>query len=215
MKKFKMYNLKELSKVMQSLSETDKRNTIGAGIVYKFDSKGKLETSYDDGTTGPNKVICNGNELIIDGTLNYSSECYVDESGDRHIGHNITGGGINLFYFLADNTNVEWGASYNDGSQAHINTYHDEHSCNVSYQEGFSNYIHSHTTSGDSQSLASSSDISTGVAMLRRSNNQNDEYDYNYQKFSIYKAHSAGSIDEDTIDYTDDVESIYDQYYGD
>lgn len=211
MKKLKKYSFEELCKGIPSLSETEKRKIVGGGIIYEFDSNGNLLSVCPDGTDGPNMVECNGESMVISGTLNYASEQYVDKNGNTQTGHTISGGGMDLFYFLADNTNVEWGASYNSGSDAHISTAHNENSCFASFQEGYSNYIHSHPAI-DTQDEVSSADISTGVAMLRlnyRGKETGTNTNYNYENFSIYKAHSSGSIEDDTIDYTREVEKAY------
>lgn len=212
MKKLKKYSIEDLCKIMPSMSEIEKKGILGAGIIYRFDSNGNLLTANDDGTSGPNMVECNGQYLELSGSLCYSSYQYEDEYGNTQIGHSLAGGGMDLFYFLADNTDVEWGASYNNGSDAYLNTSHDQHSVNASFQEGYSNYIHSHPTVGETQGEPSSNDISTGVAMLRRNYRGKETgvyLDYNYEHFSIYKAHSSGSIEDDTVDYTKEVRDAY------
>ena len=212
MTKYTKCSLRELDDVLTSLNEEEMQNIVGAKKTYKFDTNGRLVNTMEDDEKGPNLVLCNGQSMYIAGDLNYASEQYKDEKENVHTGHTLSDGNMDLFYFLADNTNVEWGASYNVGSTAFLNTAHAEHSNYVSFQEGYSNYIHSHPTPGETQDQISSWDISTGVAMLKmnyKGKEKGTNPNYNYEKFSMYKAHSEGSVDEDTVDYTRDVRRAY------
>lgn len=195
MNKLKKYTLGQLNQMFTNMTEEELSVYFGGGTTYKFDKKGHMVTEENNFEYN---VVCVGSvSQIYDGTLSVSS--YICSDGTR--GDSIQGANIGLFKFLADNTNVEWGAFYKDGLDAPssrdclLQTTHQRTVCQNRYDEnaGYTSYMHSHPK--QEKYTYSSEDAQAWRQMVEGENNTIGE-------FGIY---SDGYI----RDYSDDV--MYDR----
>ncbi len=188
MKRLNIAQLEELSKKYLRISEEELMNFYGGGETYRFDSKGNLTIEQND--FDYNMVFAGNSSYIYDGTLTLSS--YVSNGVS---GHTINGANLGLFKFLAENTNVEWGALYegkldsDNSTECLLQTTHQKDSVNMEYDttSGYTSFIHSHPSSYPNYS---DTDAETWMDMY-----DNNEYITNY---GIY-------VNGKIKDYSDDV----------
>lgn len=148
MKRLNIAQLEELSKKYLRISEEELMNFYGGGETYRFDSKGNLRIEQNE--FDYNMVFAGNSSYIYDGTLTLSS--YVANGVS---GHTINGANLGLFKFLADNTNVEWGALYEgeldseNSTECLLQTTHQKDSVHMEYDttSGYTSFIHNHPSS--------------------------------------------------------------------
>ena len=167
----------------------------GSGNTYTFSDNGTFITTQNEETY--NIIIARGNQRNTTNDLSYSS--YTNLEGEI-IGSEIYGADYDLFQFLADNTDVEWGAFLNGGVSASgsspclLQTSHSHTSCKTYYNESvlshYDTFMHSHPASGESG--YSESDWNTWRDMYTNSNKT--------KKFGIYTV-----SDKRKTDYSSDV----------
>lgn len=153
-------------------SELEERSQSDRGVAYAFDSYGNVigtrqsESAYDEiyiGGFGSN-CICS--------PLN----CNLTISSYGSNSHEITGGGEEVYKFLANHTTVEWAGSYNgSGSENNwtINTSHSSNGVEAEIVPGDKTHVHSHR--GDS-ATPSNTDLEAKDNFL----------DAGYENFKIY-----------------------------
>ena len=195
MTKLKKYSLEDLEKTFQCMNELEKAMLVGGGYKYRFDAQGHMKGC--EYIAGSHSFVCAGNNSYeIAGDIAISSTPASDDFKDG--GLSIKGGDVNLFKFLAQNTGVEWAASYNPGSDAVINTCFTEDAVDTDRIKGYSRHIHSHPITCDTQGVASSHDISAAVYSMKASGKGL----YDYTNYEIYVPQS------DVIDdYTKEVKN--------
>ena len=187
MKRLNIAQLEELSKKYLRISEEELMNFYGGGETYRFDSKGNLTIEQND--FDYNMVFAGNSSYIYDGTLTLSS--YVSNGVS---GHTINGANLGLFKFLADNTNVEWGALYegkldsDNSTECLLQTSHQKDSLNMMYDttSGYTSFIHNHPSSYPNYS---------------ETDEDTWEYMYNNYYITNYGIYVNGKIN----DFSDDV----------
>lgn len=147
-----MIKLKRLNvQGMAFVNKDQQVNLLGSGYTYTFSSDGTY-TQSEDGNTH-NTIVAGGSERIIYNEL--TCEPYSDMYGNLG-GSEITGLDYDGFKFLADNTDVEWGAYFNGGFSASggtpciLQTSHSHTACLAATGSGYDTYLHSHPAEGNS-----------------------------------------------------------------
>lgn len=200
MKKIGKYTLSALAKSMSQCDREEMSKFIGGGFKYTFNGAGQLDKveEVEEVEGDMNIVSAGGSILSVSGDLsiNFTPANEDFKSG----GLSINGGNMDLFKFLADNTDVEWAASYDSNGNAVINTNYDAYAVEVNRLDGFEYHIHSHPgeiEENEAYSYASDKDVSSGVASLRGTLHGK----YDYERFEIYIPATENSEGE-IFDYT-------------
>lgn len=146
------YTSTQLKEALESLSEREKAVIIG-GTRYNVDRNGNFSGPINDGNPY-DTIVCGSNTYQCHGSLSFEeSPTQYDQNGWPVYGTltEIVGGGEKgLFEFLSDNTDVEFTASWNGGSDAgcdapaHIATVHSSTTSNAVLMDGYDTHAHSH-----------------------------------------------------------------------
>lgn len=201
MQKLKKYSLKDLKRSFECMNELEKAMLIGGGYRYSFDAQGHM-TGCEYIAGSHSFVYAGHNSFEVAGDIIISSTPANNDFKDG--GLSIKGGDINLFKFLAQNTGVEWAASYNPGNDAVINTCFTEDAVETNRISGYSRHIHSHPIECDTQEIASSHDISAAVYSMKGT----EHGTYNYSNFEVYMPQK-----DQTEDYTNEVKNSMPKKY--
>ena len=203
MRKLTKSNLEELAKVMPVLSEEEQKGYVGGNIFYLDRAGHIMETVIAD---GPDIIRCEpdpsdankvptGASFVLPNNVSVSS--YVGEgingdSGEKETynGVKLEGDGLNMdvFGFLAKNTDVEWGYSTpsEECTGGYMNTTHSENSVKGEVYDDCNIYIHNHRETTD-PSEADAAAMNRGFA--------------NYDKFFIYyEDQGEGKLKEYSMD---------------
>lgn len=140
MKKLVKSSLEELALEMPVLTELEQMAFIG-GDKYVFNDKGELiETEECDEDYFVVGFGDTAKELQLSGDLTLTQ----DNSG---IGFEGSAMQKDVFEFLAQNTTVEWGYSFNEenNTQGFLYTSNDETTINgLPYKDGYDSFVHNH-----------------------------------------------------------------------
>ena len=140
-------------------TETNLYTDIGAiGYCYIFKSDGTY--TIEKNHIGYHSIYADGESLLLNRPLEIIN-------GDDIHGLQFIAT-FDVFVFLANHTNVEWAASYNEGGEAFINTIHNPQMVKIPMMSGYANFIHSHP-SGIYDFNNDPDDKNTYVGMLRES----------------------------------------------
>lgn len=133
-----------------SFSSDGNESTKG-GTTYTINRWGKIVSS----------IGCNGDscDVVMVGSSSYRCETSLSiedySYGYGQKGTQIKNGDYGLFKFLADNTDVEWGAMYSgglnpsDSTSCLLQTSHNNGECHVSFcWSDFDTFVHSHPEDG-------------------------------------------------------------------
>lgn len=141
MKTLQRMQLDKLKKEMPMLDQEELGMVIG-GDRYCFDKSGHLYNTIADD---------NVNEIYVDGAKKpytiVDSGTTIHAGDKEHSGVSIDGADKKLFEYMADNTDVEWGYSYNGNGKSYtgkLNTDHDHSGVEVSPHKGYENFVHNH-----------------------------------------------------------------------
>lgn len=189
MKKLTKSSLEELAQTMPVLSEQEQSLYVG-GDIYIMDQNGRIIDTQSSSTA---------HGLLIQGTGPDNSGVYTDlESGVMPVAKKydieesgvVVGQGeelcfegenvkLSLFEFLANNTKVEWGMSYNKGEDGgYLDTRHQESSStHRGSRDKYDSFVHNHAGGTG----ASPDDIVTFDEY-----NTPNEKGNSYENFSIY-----------------------------
>ena len=123
--KIQKYTLSQMKEALESLSNREK-SVFSGGVKYTVDRDGIFSHPIADGNNyatvecGSETYRCQGDLVFNHSTIPYDNP----NNGWPTQGTltSITGGDKGLFEFLADNTDVEWGASWNGGKKAGSST---------------------------------------------------------------------------------------------
>lgn len=189
MKTIKRISLKEVASQCSVMDAKEIASFLGGGDNYSVDSSGNFEK------TGENDydydvVSAGSNSYDVDGSLSVTT--YVTTGSVQ--GTQVEGGDYDLFKFLADNTDVEWGAVFSGGVNAQdwtdctIQTTHDDDSCQMEIDMSdpykYNTMVHSHPKR--SENSPSEQDEATW----------SDLYDStNINNFGIYYSRSGRVVD--------------------
>lgn len=116
----------------------------GAGVTYSVDKRGRITTVTDS----------NGLSYDVVQTSDASYSCCNNlEVSSYEYGSQIEQGDYGLFKFLADHTDVEWGAMYSgkdkkpaDSTICFLQTSHNNDILHMNYDAdaGYGTFVHSH-----------------------------------------------------------------------
>ena len=201
MLKLKRLHLEELEDRFQVLSKEEQETLFGAGKTYTFDRNGRLVGSpVDNGSENPDKIKVGNNtcncptDVHIDTFAGQWDTGEVDENNDpvmeSYSGVSITGANPAMFRFLARNTVVEWGLSYNEKAENRENLPYGVMATNYNESEikpdsnilkaGYDTLYHSHPNG----SPASCDDIEVFNSIRNRYNQTINHYIY--ESMGIY-----------------------------
>ena len=191
MKTLKRLHLAELERIMPTL-DTIEQSAIFGGDKFCFNTSGYCYNIIED--DGPDEIYVDGAKsgyILESGKLNVSGTMTKGKSGTR-----ITGGNKNLFKYLSNNTEVEWGMSYNDigeNPDGIIDTNYSTGGVEFQPIEGYDTYIHSHPGG-----TPTASDLDNEIKSTYTGHGRYAEK-YNYKKFQIYGRDERGNEFENTI----------------
>ena len=166
----------KLEKQMQKLTEKDKLSIIGGKTIY-MDQDGIIVGSTED---HPGWTYINIVESVYGIGYNkfkvlnsWYTQREINSNGGLGF-YSFTGNGVTneLFEFLTQNTNVEWGLHESDDKYSVIETTHGSSSIYPGYYQGYQGFYHNHQySSNPSKSDYQSKEIFAG---------------YGYEYFGIY-----------------------------
>ena len=185
--------MEDLKKSFDAMSELEQALYIGGGKEYVFDGYGKLlETKEND--LDYNMGERGSAYHIIHNELTFSSYAISWENANGTQGHGICtqieGGDLDMFRFLASNTNVEWGAMFNGGKHAagsspcKLITNNSKDYVVGNLSSTCDTYVHSHP---DGYTVASEDDKRRG----------DDEITKQYQYWGIYNPKTDRIVDDE------------------
>lgn len=202
--------MKELTKEMlkQAHRETQRQKateqTDRSGVRYVFNSSGVFEK--EEPYNGPDVIVVGGNKPLelTSGTKIYKEN--TEEHGKS--GLRIEGNIDSVFKYMAKNTNVEWGMSY-EGSGKKLSgvmrTDYLKDEVEFLPISGYGHYVHTHP---ENTALPSENDKNIEAQYNKRKGKYGG--DYNYYSFELYFTNDEGDIVWDT---QENVERDYYQKY--
>ena len=201
--------MKELTKEMleQAHRETQRQNaaeqTDRSGVRYVFNSSGVLEK--EEPYNGPDILVVGGNKPL---ELTSGTKIYKENAEEHGIsGLRIEGNIDSVFKYMAKNTNVEWGMSY-EGSGKKLSgvmrTDYLRDKVEFLPISGYGHYVHTHP---EGTGIPSKDDKDVEVQYDRKKGNKGGDYDY--YSFEMYFTNDKGEIEWDT---QENLEAKYGQY---
>lgn len=181
MKTLKKCQLEDLKKEMLMLNCCELLSVIG-GDRYIFNKEGVWTDTIED--NGPDIIEVSGATYTLEeGTIFQSGQSVgVAEGKSGIIFENAQKG---LFEFFANNTDVEWGMSYNDSGKEKnkpvvITSNYSSNTCDIVPRSGYNSYVHSHPNSNPK----ASPDDSEQAQLYTELPNVASHYDYD--NFYVY-----------------------------
>lgn len=163
MVKIKKYDLQKLQSTFRMMTDEELSAYVGTGWIYKFDNRGKLVGSVfsDEIETNAVQIVSQskkGEKILNAMTTRCDLTIASYTTQYNEVGHSISGGDLDLFWFMVDYTKVEWGAFYNGGAGAPgstpclLQTTHDEYEADSVLTKDdlkkYDTYVHSHPNDG-------------------------------------------------------------------
>lgn len=167
-----MLKLKKLQIIAQQnsftqISQKEMEEIWGTGATYSVDSRGRITLITDSNGFSYDVVRAGTATHSVSGSLVVSSYTYEWNK----VGSQIERGDYDLFKFLADHTDVEWGAMYSGGinpsgsTECFLQTSHGRTSCHISYdvKAGYDTFVHSHPLDGDAGATSDDTDTKDAI----------------------------------------------------
>ncbi|MGN0233128.1 MAG: JAB-like toxin 1 domain-containing protein [Bacteroidaceae bacterium] len=141
-------NLHQLGANMSALDKSFLQMLVGGGTKYFFDEHGNITGT--ETIAGADDVInVNGNNMSLSGSMGLKEPA----EGGQQSGVTFTGSALSpeVFKFLADNTDVEWGYCFKKGeSGGFLTTSNSKHSVDIpdeanASKTGYDSFMHNHS----------------------------------------------------------------------
>ena len=141
-------NLHQLGASMSALDKSFLQMLVGGGTKYFFDEHGNI-TGTETIAGADDVIYVNGNNMSLSGSMGLKEPA----EGGQQSGVTFTGSALSqdVFQFLADNTDVEWGYCFKKGeSGGLLTTSNSKHSVDIpneakASESGYDSYMHNHS----------------------------------------------------------------------
>lgn len=164
-----------------------------AGLCYTLNDDGTY-TWVKNNNIGYHTICVNGQTLPINSTLKSDAT-----HGIQFLAT------LGVFFILADSTDIEWAASFNEGGEAYINTTNKHSTVDIPYMPNYRCVVHSHPEGTDLDNV----DKATYAGMLERSCLTQG---YCYQKFYLYRNGALEDVTREIWQFAEDYMTRYPQY---